>query len=358
MIVTMHAKCIHFAGHWTTGHPTTEPFWSNTYAQEWLCTWLLRSGMPLLSAVSGFLFSASGKLEGRGYRRKVTSRFWSLVVPFVFWSAGAALLQLGVQVAASKGPLYEVLPTAAQIFHDVFVVPVNLPTYFLRDLMLVILLSPLLSAALSRRFGGLLSLLVVGLTWWTYRPLVPNFNILFFFCVGGFLALHRRDPWLSAAAWVLSRPRPVFVLALSWLLLTLLGTWLQFRANGVVNAPLNNAAVLCGLLVLWLGFDAVRWPQRLLRVLGFASRYNFVLFAAHFPLMNLARKLVSRALPHSEPWGFLVFVLTSLIALCATLSLAVTFERFAPTLFSLATGGRAQRAKAREQEPAGATAAS
>jgi len=137
-----------------------------------------RSSVPLLSLLSGLLMI--------GYFRKplglaIWLRFQSLVIPMFVWGAIGTVIfyALGGKSAFS---INDLLPLwgSGKMTH----------LAFLRDLFVLLLITPLLIAMLKRSPFFLLALLSVGL-WAPIEPILLRPQILTFYALGLFLGIYR-----------------------------------------------------------------------------------------------------------------------------------------------------------------------
>ena len=180
----------------------TSPFLGLNGFFDWLRVFLgdslFRIGVPCLSAISGYLLFQRG-WEMFDYAKTLRSKARTVLVPFLLWNLGllgAVLVIQPLDVGIGYFPdLWNL--SARDFLSNAFAtedLPINIPLYFLRDLIVCIILSPVL-AMLVRRFPaatlGVLFLLAIipGLT----LVIVLKKSILFSFTLGIFLALHRVD---------------------------------------------------------------------------------------------------------------------------------------------------------------------
>lgn len=182
--------------------PKRAHFSASTGSFDWLRVFLgdalFRIGVPCLSAISGYLLFRRG-MSGFDYPATIRSKSKTVLLPFLLWNGALFAVVLLVQlfdVGVGYFPdLWNASPREI-ISHGTALeeLPVNVPLYFLRDLFVCILLSPVL-AFLMRRFAlpTLAILLII-----TAMPdltifIVQKKSILFSFSLGIALALHRVD---------------------------------------------------------------------------------------------------------------------------------------------------------------------
>lgn len=320
--------------------------------------------VPLFFLVSGFLFFQStvavdgpAPLDARTYVRKLKARARTLLVPYLFWN----LVLAGVYLGASRVPALGGLTSGAQTSFvsegpggwlsavlGIGRAPVVYQLWFIRNLMIAVLLVPLLEGlfrAVGMRASLAIGVLFLGVPWALHSwPVdIPNAVSLFFFFLGAWvgrfrLPLFRLDAWTlpAGALWALTVGLCTSGLAgeLYPILLQvsiLLGV--VFVLGATCRLPLASAA----------GTGSLR--RALLRWAPSA----FFLFAVHEPLLTALIRVCHRVLgklgverlesilPLIQ--GAVYF--GSVAAVCAlSLVLHRWSKRFFPRLTAAATGGR------------------
>ena len=182
--------------------PETSPFLGMYGAFDWvrvfLADALFRIGVPCLSAISGYLLFRKG-MHAFDYPATLRSKSKTVLLPFLLWNGLlflAILLLQHFEVGIGYFPdLWNATPRE-MVSHGVALeeLPVNVPLYFLRDLFVCILISPIL-AFLMRRFPwpALGVLLVITAVPDLTIFIVQKKSILFSFSLGIALALHKVD---------------------------------------------------------------------------------------------------------------------------------------------------------------------
>ena len=156
------------------------------------------SVVPLLSMISGWLFFSFHSDAAAALRSRMRRRFASLYLPLVFWNAlFLAVLLLLFQVnpanrlladmnidLGSAGPLDYVNAVFAVTEH-----PIGFQFWFVRDLFVTALVSPLLWLLLTR--APLLGAVFLGGAWLIGHDLWIFFrpDVVFFFYLGGWIRL-------------------------------------------------------------------------------------------------------------------------------------------------------------------------
>ncbi len=321
------------------------------FVERLLSDALPRTVVMMFFAVSGFLllFGHDGTLAT--HRRKLAARTRSLLVPYLVWSAiGIAVYWLLQTWPVTAGWFTNSARRVAdrslpQLLLTWWFDPIPYQLWFLRDLYVMALLSPLLLWLLRRFATWTVAALAVphvldyGIPSPVADRLLLTGDTYFWFALGGLFAV-RGLPLRGRAA-----------LAVPLLLATLAAAagraWLLAHATWPVSAPLGSTPDLpwfklvnaLGVATLWVGYDRwLRWLERpfWLRV----SAYAFFVFAAHEPLMTMLRKPLVRWLGQGDLRHALQFVLTFAGTVLIVLALGVALRRLLPRTFAFLCGGR------------------
>jgi hypothetical protein len=305
------------------------------------------SVVPLLSLISGWLFFAFlddvRADAARSLGRRVQRRFSSLFLPMVLWNALCLGLLLMLHANYPEHPLLAGLnvdfDTAGfrEYANAVFAFnhhPIAYQFWFVRDLFVTVLLSPLLWLALTRApwlgaavlFTGWLANYDFGIF---LRP-----DVTFFFYVGGLL---RRQ----AAPLGIGRRSTIALLVL-YLSLVGIRTALPWFIDdaGPALSVATRAMRLVGVVACWGVFLRLAATPSGKKIAAFGS-IAFFLYAMHFPLMAVVKWMLWKLLPRINDFWMIAHYLVSVsvtIALC--LLAARLLDRTWPGAFLVLNGGR------------------
>ncbi|OON68286.1 acyltransferase family protein [Hymenobacter sp. CRA2] len=344
LLVYVHAYNLHsrYLQPWT---PVDEPLSVGSFLQYFLANGLLRFRIPILFAISGYLFAHHD--AGTPHGQRVKRRLRTLLVPYLLWS----LIGLGFTWALEQHPYTRQLvqDAALSIFgpQNPFVsgyspgqlllrwllLPVPFQLWFLRSLLVYNLAYPALRWVLDRAAG--IYFVVAALLWLTeFNVLFVEGNGLLFFALGVWLRRRGKE--------VLLQPRWFRLLpfAALWLGIVGLKTWLAFYYAHPPFMPmllLHRAAELLGVLVMWFGSNALVRVAMQRRWFQWLTGFSFMIYALHVPLVNYATEAVLQHWPRQQ---LLTFLLLPLAVAALAVLLGAALRRAVPGVYGVLTGGR------------------
>jgi surface polysaccharide O-acyltransferase-like enzyme len=261
------------------------------------------SVVPLLSPVSGWLFfSFDAGNASASLRQRIGRRFTSVYLPMVSWN----VLYLAVLALLFVwNPAYPLLgqmnirlghASAMDFVNAIFGItahPVGFQFWFVRDLFVTALVSPLLW--LSLKHTPYLGMAFLGVAWIIGSDLLIFFrtDVVFFFYLGGFLRIRRVPLHIG-------RTTSWWLLVAYLAVVTLRTVAPLFIDLGAHRPELLTAATrsmrLLGVLACWGCFQ--QWAQT--RTGATIARFGglaFFLHSAHYPLIAEVKILLWPLLP-------------------------------------------------------------
>lgn len=243
--------------------------------------------VPLFFIISGLLYS--GGAARRGYKILILNKFRTLVLPYVLWN-----IIFFVAFFASKG--YSVvefleglwcIPGRSESLFGVLTQPWDGPLWFLRDLIVVFLLVPLIDFFI-RNMG----LLYIGLLFLLYATkiipwyIIPGISItsLLMFSIGVYLERSNCD-WLSSIT-------PYrFLILFIFLFLSIYTYYLGSvqKDIGLFFNILHALTILFGISAAFSMANSYTTKTSLLYDVGKSS---FIIFASHTLFLTYLIKLV------------------------------------------------------------------
>ncbi|GAB3231849.1 hypothetical protein GCM10027346_18620 [Hymenobacter seoulensis] len=345
LLVYVHAYNLHsrYLQPWT---PVDEPLSAGTWLQYFLANGVLRFRIPILFAISGYLFAHH---EGSApHTVRVKRRVRTLLVPYVLWcTVGLGLTwameqfpatrQLVLDAALSPfGPQNPLVSnySPGELLLRWLLIPVPFQLWFLRSLLVYNLAYPWMRRALERApkvyFG------IAGLMWLMEFGIPPFFEGtgLVFFALGVLLRKRETD--------VLTPPRwfKAGLLLAVWLGLLAIKTWMAFHFEQPPFIPmllLHKSAEALGVVLMWFGADGLVSVAMRQRWFVWLTGFSFMIYGLHVPLVNYATEAALRLWPGQN---LAVYLMLPLLIVLIAVVLGALLRRTVPGVYSALTGGR------------------
>lgn len=310
----------------------------------YLSAGLCKAAVPFFFMVSGFFLAAHIAEEG-WWRAAVRKRVHSLLVPYVLWSLAFAVLMYAAKpvpidqwMAIKKWFLLGLDPTN---------VPLLMPMWYLRMLMLLVLISPLLAKFLHSRHAALFLLSLSFVFFFVFEvsiDLIDNSlsnpylaamhrtfspEALFFFVAGMWLRINGKDMMavggcrnsVSPMSFVFSPSASVIHLSIAVGLLCLR------RHLPAVWVPLPIIMIFT-LLAFWNAVPSGRWPKWL-------TSLSFPIYLMHYFVTHLMTATFRYRVD-----DLVLYVAAFFCSVVISGIIAVVLRRFLPRLAMIVFGGR------------------
>jgi hypothetical protein len=288
--------------------------------------------------ISGLLFYKSFDFTVDGILDKIKSRFKSLCIPYLFWSVfGLSLVLLLQFIPWSRKFFTKELVidySFSKLVLTILVEPIPYQLWFVRDLIMLIIVSPLIWYLTKSIKGTWLAILVVL---WAVAPKTFEFfsnEALLFFTLGCALALDEKGLIQLRLSKMLT-----YGLLVSWLLIVSVTTYLiTFRQTGFILDALNDLGILFGIVSVWFLYD--RLDHKQIGKYSVFFGYSFFIFVFHEPLLTIIKKGMFFVLGKTDFSSLFIYVVAPLLAIALSILTRYVLRRRTPRFYNFATGGR------------------
>lgn len=309
------------------------------FVREVVSQGLARLAVPLFFLMSGYFFFGGKHLTKDSYAKKIAARARTLLIPFLFWN----LLALGIFSIAQAVPAFQKYFSGATmaiadygaIDYTSAIFGINRPPiayqfWFIRDLMLLAIATPLIDHLLKNFAWATISTLVICWLLDIGNTNIPSIEATLFFAVG---ALASTRGWS-----VFFVDRFGKLLLISYPALLLIDS---LNIVGKFDPTLHHVTVAVGICAALHLTSFIHAGGRIASVLLKLAGSSFFVYAAHEPLLTIARKLSLSLLrnAHESALVLLYFALPILLAGLLVLLYRILSAGM-PSALSFVSGGR------------------
>ena len=327
---------VHIFGYQPDGYNAAE-FPLFNFVKSFIEAFLHWQSVPIYYFISGFVFFIGlREWDKSRWIKKIKNRKNSLLIPFLIWNT--LFLLLTICIAGIKnfnissilscywrydGLLTGVAPTG---------MPINYPLWFLRDLMVTVLFTPLMYKLLKKNGKIVLSFLA---TVWVMKYFgVIKFYIpaqaFFFFYFGAYMSINGKDM-------IAEFGKHSKFTTLGFIVLGVVSMYF-YNSNPTIFKALKALSILFG---LFFAFNTAVWllKKGYCKVNKFLSSTSFFIFVSHAPVYPLVFKTLKLLISPSSDICWLIVFLTTVAA--TSLILVTGFylmSRFTPRILDFITG--------------------
>lgn len=320
-----------------------------TFIEYFFANGVLRFRIPMLFAISGYIFSIQ---DSRSYGQRVQRRVSTLLLPYFIWSAVGLLITYLLQQGAYTAEVvaranldqlgdnrpYEQIGWGGVLYRWVLAPP-SFQLWFIRSLFVYNLLYPVFRWGVIKSptvtFAFLLLLWVSLLR----LPLLEGQG-MFFFALG---------IWLQKSAYPLERRPEWYSNTLTWLVfvgICVIKTFMAFEFFDLTPpvywalTVLHVLAAMAGVLAVWFGADAaVKWAMRK-QWFVWASSFSFFIYGFHVPLLAYLTAFFFMNSGGFQWQRLTIYFLAPTLMLLVCIAAGAALRRASPKVYKVVTGGR------------------
>lgn len=302
---------------------------------------LANIAVPAFFFISGFLFFYHSDFSMKAYGQKLKKRARSLLFPYLFWNIATFFLLLLSQLFLSsltsgrQKPIvdYNWMDWLNLFWAHYDGLPVCFQFWFIRDLMVVVLFSPILYFII--RHCNALSVFALGILWlFDIWFSVPGFSIVavFFFSFGAWYSINKRNFIIDFRS---MRRASTFI----YLILVVLNTWL-WHCQITDYYFIHNIGILIGLVAIF-SWTAYGFESNRIHANAFLAKSSFFVYAYHGMLANLMVKYWVKSFSPLGEWIMLIgYFLIPLSIVGIGVCVYALLHKLFPSFTVLITGGR------------------
>jgi len=311
----------------------------SSFIQDFISDGICYIAVPLFFCISGYLFFLKFEGSYKEFKSKYTKRFRTLVIPYLIWSIGVLLIFFIIQLLPVTSSLSENKIkdySTVELLTKIFITPIPLQLWFVRDLILLTILSPVVYWLIR-----VLNFIPVGILFvaWIFDVdfTVPASVSLLFFVVGAYLSIKKDTLLLTDFS---KRYLPFTVLWLALVLCRTILLYLNFE-NQVVLTILLKSFIVIGLLAAWSLYDFLFYKKDLSKISIYSVfSFSFFIFVFHIPILNVFKRGLFYFLGKEEFASLIIYITAPVITISLGILIGYYLKRYVPSFYGIITGGR------------------
>jgi len=310
------------------------------FLQEVISFGITRVAVPIFFFISGYFFFTNFKLKTGVIKEKLLKRISTLLIPYVLWSI---LIFIFYFLLQSLPPMVKYFNrelvtnlSIDEIFRRILLDPIPYQLWFVRDLMLLVIISPLIYSLI--KYGKVLFLSILIIAWMQLFSLVVVSNeALLFFCVGGYFQLNNTPLEKNNSA------KYGVLITLLWIFSLIIRVHLMNNGqlNLLENTYFYKINILLGIVAIWLLYDGLIGEKESTKLRKLKPlNYSFSLYLLHEPILTIFKKIFFKVFGASDNSSIMIFFLAPILTIAVSLLIADRVSRFFPRVYKVLTGNR------------------
>lgn len=314
----------------------------NSLVQNFIGQGIVRVAVPMFFLISGYLFFYNFTPTMEKWKYKFKSRFHSLFIPYVIWCTGWLVILYLVELLPIGRALFSdrIITdyTFKELFVNTYIYPLPYQFWYIRSLMLDVLLTPVFYYIIKSLGKKSLPILVV--IWFLY-PISEMFGGVWFlqifnypftiFAIGVALAINKVDLHFRDI-----EDKHVVVLGVLYILSCAVRAALMYTELPLLDLA-ENAVILFGVPFVWLVYDRMSSIKD--KKIGIA-KYGIFIYFFHIPFQSILKKLWFKVMPITDISSLIIFFVAPVISITVCILVAMFLRRFMNRFYMVLTGGR------------------
>ena len=302
---------------------------------------LARIAVPLFFFISGFLFFYRSEFSLAVYGMKLKKRVRTLLVPYLFWNIVVLLLFFLTQsflssMTSGRNELisdYSLSDWLNVFWNHREGMPICYQFWFIRDLMVVILFSPVVYYLI--RYSKMLGLIVLSVLWifdiWFEVPGI-SITAFFFFSFGAWFSINKRNFTADF--------RPLLLPSIVLYVIFLIANTLLWYNKVTGYEFLHHIGIIFGMVAV-ITLIASGIASGKLAVNPFLAGSSFFVYAYHgMPIALVVKYWIKLLQPVSEVTMVTGYILIPIFMVCVGVGVYAVMRKYLPSFTGLITGGR------------------
>lgn len=308
--------------------------------------YICQIAVPLFFLLSGYLFFFNvSSFSWDIYKSKLRRRVHSLLIPYLFWNSLILLFYIFIQTLfpglTSGVNKFITSYTLSDWFHaywDINGGPICLQFWFIRDLMVISLLTPILYFLINK--FSYFSVFFIGLLWFLgYYTQITAIEIrpLFFFSLGALFTIKRFDLLKLCNRLAI----PCALIGLAVMILELLYynayyvDWFVRYLGKFDRIGILSLMVVCIAGTSWL------LKNRVVSINKFLLESNFFIFAYHGVTLAFISKIILKYFaPQTDFQALLTYAFIPTLTIFLGLFIFALLQRYFPRFTKVIIGAR------------------
>ncbi len=305
---------------------------------EWLLSKNIASiAVPSFFMISGILFYRDFTIDK--YPKKLKSRLFSLIIPFLLWNLFRFLLFYCLGKAGITEQLFNaprLLFTRENLIDGIFFYKYNLGFWFMYQLILFTILAPVIRLITKNKWVGLIaiiSLIALNATDVLGSILQATLNKRFilldcfiYYVIGSYIGTHLFE-------FVNKKSKATIALSVFGVILGQASNFAFIKTGFIL---FNTTFLIISVISFWYLYDALKIPQ----LPKCITAITFFIYAGHGTVLEFLQAAGCALFPDSALTALITYIIFPVITLGILVGISLILRKITPKFWSLINGAR------------------
>jgi surface polysaccharide O-acyltransferase-like enzyme len=315
----------------------------NIFIQNFFSHGITKVAVPIFFCISGYLFFLNFRGSINEFVLKYRKRVKSLLLPYLLWSLWGLLFFFVLQLIPQSKKFFTneliVNYSFGKILDTLFLNPLSYQLWFMRDLIVLVIFSPLIYL-ITKYFKAIPTILflIIWLVFFKFNIYVFSNESILFFSLGAYFAINKREYLLKRL-----NQKYYWIFTFLWVLIVLLRTILanQNSEQTFLLLFLQKVSIIVGLIGLWSIYDILMAEKtNSNKAMLSISFFSFFIYAFHEPLLTLIKKGLFYFTGAGEMIAIINYFVAPILTIILSILTGLFIKKITPRFYSLLTGGR------------------
>lgn len=314
----------------------------NVLIQNFFSQGITKIAVPVFFFISGYLFFLGFRGTTNEIVLKYKKRAKSLLLPYLFWSIWGLFLYFVLQLFPQSKNFFTneliVNFSFAKILNTIFLNPIPYQLWFLRDLIVLVILSPLIYWIIKHfQLIPIVLLFVIWLGFFNFSFVIFLNDSIFFFCLGAYFAINKNEYLIKKL-----NQKSYLAFFLLWLIIVSIKTILISQNSDltILLLILHKLSIITGLLAIWSIYDIIMLKAEPNKAILRLSYFSFFIYTFHEPLLTIIRKGFFHIVGANEVMSITIYFLNPIATIIISVLVGSFIKNHFPKFYGVITGGR------------------
>ena len=304
--------------------------------------------VPIYYFISGYVFFLGGNFSLKIFKNKLKNRFKTLFIPYCLWNIISILLFLSLFLPIFNNIVPNIssvdidfsLKSILQFFgistNNILQInfPHNYALWFIRDLMIVVLSTPILYYLIKKTKFYLITFLCIA--WFfvgvfqEYGRIEQLLSAFSFFYLGAYFSINKKDLLITF--------NKLFIPSIILYLIFSIGCIICNIYDLDLFNYFKRANIIVGLFLAY-NISSLFIKKNICKVNGFLSQSSYFIYLSHTIICTHILKILLIAIkPNSDIGTVVIYLLAITLTILSLLFTSFILQRYFPNLNRLLTG--------------------